>query len=126
MVFTWRLPSCEINSEESVQPLDPLQFHVPALQECHIGTAGHEVAHDTGYKDFAAMCVAGDAGGVVDSRAEEIVGLAQSVTSVNASAVSRTASRPIGATTGIAAAPTSGRKIVSRSCWLVIRKGARG
>ena len=84
MVFTRLLPSCEIDSEESVQPLDPFQLHVPALQECRIGTAGYEFAYDTGYKDFAAMCVAGDPGGVVDSRAEEIVGFAKSVTSMNA------------------------------------------
>jgi hypothetical protein len=61
-----------------------LQFHFPALEEGHIGTAGHKVAHDTGYEDLAADCVAGDPGRVVDSRAEEIVGLSERVTSMNA------------------------------------------
>src|SRR5262249_52954946 len=73
----------EIRREQSAQPIEPLQLHVPALEEVDVGIT-YELAHHAGYEYLAAERLAGDARRIVDGRAEEIVGFVQGIAGVNA------------------------------------------
>src|SRR5262249_56718171 len=75
--------SIEIHGEESVQPIEPFQLHVPALEEVDVGIS-YELAHHAGYEYLATERLACDPRGIVDGRAEEVVGFVQRITGVNA------------------------------------------
>jgi hypothetical protein len=73
----------EIHREESVQPIEPLQLHVSAVEEVDVGIS-YELAHHAGYEYLATERLAGDARCIVDGRAEEVVGFVQRIAGVNA------------------------------------------
>ena len=41
--------SGEIHGKESMQPVDPLQLHLPLFEKRHVQTAGHEIALRLGW-----------------------------------------------------------------------------